>query len=159
MSPRDFIRACHFPKSEIYIYSRRFIYVTFRARVGQIYIYLYECLRRGFQPIFRLAPCVIFSSPFFPVPLSPFFFIHTTRHCRNELYGFSNETSDRYRRVSRDNFSFSSLFLSFYPNERNTHVRTLRNAAADASMLRKIVYFRRYAPSESPKWKIFICCL
>lgn len=158
MSPRDFIRACHFPKSEIYIYSRRFIYVTFRARVGQIYIYLYECLRRGFQPIFRLAPCVIFSSPFFPVPLSPFFFYsHHSPLQERELYGFSNETSDRYRRVSRDNFSFSSLFLS----KRMQHARSHAAKRSRRCIHAKIVYFRRYAlaPSESPEWKIFMCCL
>ena len=97
----DFIRACHFPKSEIYIYSSVLYMKRFRARTGQIYIYLYECLRRHFN-LFSISLCRY---------LFPFFFLFFLRSHRSplqkrELYRLSNETPDRYRSISCDNSFF-----------------------------------------------------
>lgn len=70
------------------------------ARAGQIYIYLYECLWRWhFSTYFSSHSAVIL---FFYL----FFFSRYSPLQKRVLYGLSNETPDRYRRVSRDNFFF-----------------------------------------------------
>lgn len=73
------------------------------ARVGQIYIYLYECLwRRHFSTYFSSRSAVIYSFFFFFY----FFYSHYSPLQKRVLYGLSNETPDRYRRISHDNFFF-----------------------------------------------------
>lgn len=70
------------------------------ARVGQIYIYLYECLwRRHFSTYFSSRSAVILFLFFFFIFL---FTLATAETCIIRAL----ETPDRYRRVSRDNFFF-----------------------------------------------------
>lgn len=79
-----------------------------------------------FQPIFRLAPLLFF-----------FFYSHYSPLQKRVLYGLSNETPDRYRRVSCDNF--------FFPITAKRLLSHRQNIVANIFMQRKIVYFQRYA--------------
>lgn len=89
ISPRDFIRACHFPKSEIYIYSVRLYTHNALARAMGRFTFIYTNVYGGISTYFPSRSLLFFSPP--PPPLfSPsilcFFTARAIRHCRNANY-------------------------------------------------------------------------
>lgn len=126
-------------KRDLHLFVR-FIYVTLsRAHLADLHLFIWMFIRRHFNP-FSVSLCRYLFPLFLPI------FIFCSRCSplqKRELYGLSNETPDRYRRVSRDN--------SFFYHGGTTAVACVKRSRQHIHATRNCLFFvfQRYVSLES----------
>lgn len=127
-------------KRDLHLFVR-FIHVTYtrsRARTHGRFTFIYTNVYGGISTHFPSRSVVIFFSFFF---LFFFFCSRCSPLQKRELYGLSNETPDRYRRVSRDN--------SFFYHSGTTAVAWVKRSCQHIHATRNCFFFSKTRSPES----------
>lgn len=115
-------------KRDLHLFVR-FIHVTFsRPRRADLHLFIRMFMATAFFNLF-----------FVSLRCYSFFFIHTTRHCRNVYY-----TGSRTKHLI-DIVAYHAIIFFFFPITAKRLLLHRQNIVANIFMQRKIVYFQRYA--------------